>query len=279
MLLTKKQGVDDIIAENLAKNPYSTGPQLVALVQKSREYTTKQAVYTALKQLTESEAVAKVGHTYFLSRVWLSKLDELFRVQKEKELVRDAIFDLQDKESIYYHFPNLLTCDTYWAHVFDLLLEWIPSDRPICGWMPHEWFAVGRQDVERNIFNEHIARKKYMFYTVGGTTPLDMEFKREWQNPYVVVHTTNAAPFTKTYHLHIFDDFLIEVFIKEDLAQEIEQFYAQHKTLGVENVVFFEALINKKSPVRMKISRKKKKAAQLRKQLTKHFHIPAPLHI
>lgn len=277
MLLAHKQGIDDIVAENLAKNPYSTGPQLVALVQKSRENTTKQAVYTALKALIKSEVAAKVGHTYFLSRVWLSRLEHLFQAQKEKELVRDAIFDLKDKEFISYHFPNLLTCDTYWAHVFDLLLEWIPVEKPICGWMPHEWFAIGRQQVERNIFKAHEEKGKHMFYTIGGTTALDMLFKREWQNPFVSVHTTDAAYFARTYYLHVFDDFLIEIFVSEEMSREIDAFYVQHKTPTPENILLFENLISKKSPVRMKISRKAKKAALLRKQLTKHFYVPAEL--
>src|SRR3989344_3819793 len=86
-LLAQKQSIEDLVAENLAKNPYSTGPQLVAMVNKTRENTTKQAVYTALKALMESEVVAKVGHTYFLSRVWLTKIESLFQAQKERELV------------------------------------------------------------------------------------------------------------------------------------------------------------------------------------------------
>lgn len=267
------------MAENLAKNPYSTGPQLVALVNKTRQNTTKQAVYTAIKSLMGSEVVAKVGHTYFLSRVWLGTVNELFKVQKEKELARDAIFDLHEKESISYHFPNLLTCDTYWAHVFTLLMEWIPAERPIVGWMPHEWFAIGRQEVERNIFKEHETRSKYMFYTIGGTTPLDIDFKREWKNPFVLVHTDKEARFPRTYYLHVFDDFLIEVFAVEELAREIDNFYETHKNLTTENRAFFELLINKKSPVRMKISRRKNKALRLRKQLTKNFHVPAGLTI
>jgi len=277
MLLAQKQSIEDIMTENLAKNPYSTGPQLVAMVNKTRENTTKQAVYTALKALMESEVVAKVGHTYFLSRVWLTKIESLFQAQKEKELVRDAIFDLKDTESISYHFPNLLTCDTYWAHVFDLLLEWMPAEKPICGWMPHEWFAIGRQQVERNIFKAHEGKGKHMFYTIGGTTALDMLFKREWQNPFVSVHTANNTDFPRTYYLHVFDDFLIEVFVSEELSREIDAFYDQHKALTPDSVSLFENLISKKSLVRMKISRKAKKAALLRKQLTRHFYIPSKL--
>jgi len=278
MLLAQKQSIEDLVAENLAKNPYSTGPQLVAMVNKTREDTTKQAVYTALKALIQSEVVAKVGHTYFLSRVWLTKIERLFQVQKEKELVRDAIFDLKDSESISYHFPNLLTCDTYWAHVFELLMDWMPENRPLCGYMPHEWFAIGREDVERNIFKAHEAKKKHMFYTIGGTTALDMLFKRRWQNAFVSVHVAQDIDFPRTYYLHVFEDFLIEVFVPEELARAIDAFYEQHTALTDDSRAFFDTLITQKSPVRMKISRKSKKAAHLRKKLLKHFYVPRNLN-
>jgi hypothetical protein len=274
MLLAEKRSIEDLVAENLAKNPYATGPQLVAMVQKTRENTTKQAVYFALKSLMASEVVAKVGHTYFLSRVWLSKLDHLFAAQRERELARDAIFDLKDTESISYRFPNLLTCDTYWAHVFSILTEWIPKERPIYVWMPHEWFVIGRKEVETNIFREFEINEKNVLFTIGGTTPLDTHFKRDWKNAFVSVFTTDANPFARTYHLHVFEDFLIEVFISEELSKEIDDFYNSHQELTPKDVAHFESLISKKSPVRMKISRKSKKAALLRKRLAKQFYIP-----
>ena len=274
MLLAQKQSIEDLVAENLAKNPYSTGPQLVAMVNKTRENTTKQAVYTALKALMESEVVAKVGHTYFLSRVWLSKVEALFQTQKERETVRDAVFDLREGESISYHFPSLLSCDTYWAHVFSMLTEWISPEVPIMIYMPHEWFVIGRTEVEKGVFKGFEDNKKLALFTIGGTTPLDMQFKREWKSAYVQTHLSDTELFARNYHLHIFGDFLIEVFIAEDLAKEIDAIYTSREKLSANDIKCFEELINKKSPVRMRISRKPAKAARLRRQLGKYFYIP-----
>ena len=275
MLLAHKQSVEDLVAESLAKNPYSTGPQLVALVNKTRENTTKQAVYTALKALIESEVVAKVGHTYFLSRVWLTKVNELFKEQKERALVRDAVFDLREGESISYHFPSLLSCDTYWAHVFSMFTEWIDPSIPIMIYMPHEWFVIGRAEVEKDIFKGFEDNKKLALFTIGDSSPLDMQFKREWKSPFVQTHLTDVNLFERNYHVHIFGDFLIEVFIAEELAQDIDGFYATNSTLSLERVAEFEKLVTKKLPVRMKISRKPAKAARLRKQLSKNFYLPS----
>ena len=277
MLLAQKQSIEDLVAESLARNPYSTGPQLVAMVNKARESTTKQAVYTALKVLMESEVVAKVGHTYFLSRVWLSKVETLFQTQKQREAARDAVFDLREGESISYHFPSLLSCDTYWAHVFSILTEWIDASVPIMIYMPHEWFVIGRVEVEKSIFKGFEDNKKLALFTIGGSSPLDMQFKREWKSDYVQTHLSDNKSFDRKYHVHIFGDFLIEVFIAEELAKDIDRFYVANKTSTPEHTTEFENLINRKSPVRMKISRKPAKAARLRKQLLRPFYLPAPL--
>ena len=274
MLLTQKRSIEDLVAENLAKNPYSTGPQLVAAVNKLRENTTKQAVYTALKTLIESEVIAKVGHTYFLSRVWLGRVNDLFKQQKERESAQDAIFDLKEGESIVYKFPSLLSCDTYWAHIFTVLTEWIPRDTPIMIYMPHEWFVIGRTDVEKGVFKAFEDHEKLALFTIGDTTPLDAQFKREWKSEYVQTHLSPEALFARNYYLHIFGDFLIEVSISEQLAEEIDDFYRTHAELSPENSSRFEQLVNKKSPVRMKISRKLKKATILRKKLLKNFYVP-----
>lgn len=280
MLLASKQSIEDLVAENLAKNPYSTGPQLVAMVNKMRENTTKQAVYTALKSLMESEVVAKVGHTYFLSRVWLSRINRLFQEQRERETVRDSVFDLRDGESISYHFPSLLSCDTYWAHVFSMLTEWIDPSLPIMIYMPHEWFVIGRTEVEKGVFKGFEDNKKLALFTIGATTPLDVQFKREWKSEYVQTHLSDINSFARNYHVHVFADFLIEVFINDELANEIDTFYSTHATLSTEHTKQFEALIiNEKSPVRMKISRKSRKANRLRKQLLKSFYLPSRMRV
>lgn len=276
---SKKQSIEDIIIETLAKNPYTLGPDLLLLIQKIRPKTTKQALYSALKSLIESETVAKIGSKYFLSRLWLQKINKLFKTQKEKEVVRDVIFDLKEKESISYHFPSLLVCDTYWAHVFNLLIDWIPKDSPTFVWNPHEIFTVGRIQIEKDIFWEFQEKNKYAFFITRGETPLDMEFKKTWKNDYVSISTDNKLKFENSYYLNIFKDFIIEVFLDEKLTKEIDNFYKNTPKLNPENIKLFENLLSKKYPVRMKISRKKEKASLLRKKLSKDFYIPKHLKL
>lgn len=277
MISSTKQSIEDLIVELLAKNPYSEGIDLVKLVQGIRPKTVKQAVYAALASLLNNEVVSKIGGKYFLSRVWLNKINKLF--QNKKQITSDAVFELEEGESISYHFPSLLTCDTYWAHVFDLFIEWIPKNCPIVIWNPHEWFAIGRKNEEIDIFKQFKAKNKFALYSIHGKTALDQEFRKDWTTDHVSISTGSSVEYPPNYYLNIFDSIILEVFIDEKLASKIERFYQENKKLNAENTTTFVNLISQKFKVRMKISRNAKKASILRKKISKDFYIAKHLSL
>lgn len=278
MILSKKQSIEDIIVETLAKNPYTEGPALVTLISKTRPKTTKQAVYTALKSLLQSETVAKVGSKYFLSRTWLQKIYKLFQAQKEKELAKDAVFELKDKQSISYHFPSLLSCDTYWAHVFNIFVEQLPKDQATFIYNPHELFVIGRSEIEQDIFTEFQKQKKHGYFVIRGNTALDKDFQKRWTSPYVAINT-GVNLFGSNYYLNTFGDFLIEVYFNKKLVDRIEKFYQENQKPSHAGTLFLEELFASKYPIRMRISHNKAKASKLRKKLAKDFYIPKELKL
>lgn len=273
MILSSKKSVEDIIIEELAKNPYQIGPDLVLSIQESRPNTTKQAVYHALKFLIKDEVVAKVGEKYFISSIWLQKTHELLQEGASKS--NDAIFDLKEKESISYRFPTLLVCDTYWAHLFKILTEWVPAEKPIFVWNPHEWFVVGRIKEEKEIFKVFSEKGKLAYYSIAGETLLDKKFKQQFSTDFLIVNIGNTIFKKENYYLNVFGDFIIEVFIDIKLAKMIDSFYRETEKLEPESIAYFEELIAKKYPVRMKISKNKERANKLCKKLSKDFYIPA----
>ncbi|HYC34250.1 MAG TPA: hypothetical protein VEC13_00805, partial [Candidatus Paceibacterota bacterium] len=189
------------------------------------------------------------------------------------------IFDLKDGESIGYYFPNLLSCDTYWAHIYSLLTEWISKDKPVFRWEPHQWFILGRESVEREILRDSEKKQIYIFFMIQGNTALDQQFKKDWRGDYISININDKNKFNSNYYLHMFDDFLIEVFLDKRLSDRIEEFYRKNMKLDKENQTEFERLVSEKYPIRMKISRNKKKAALLRKKLSKDFYLPSEIKI
>ncbi len=279
MILTKNKSIEDLVVEFLAKNPYITGPNLVDLVQSKRSHTTKQAVYAALRLLAQSEAIAKAGGKYYVSRVWIQRVYELFDIQKKRELIGESVFALKEGKSFSYKYPNLAVCDTYWAHLFKLLTDWIPAQYPIFAWHPHPIFSIWRRDIEVSIFAEFERENKYCYFISGGNTRLDQQWKRTWGNKCVALNNDIKSTFPNNYFLNVFQDFVIEVHVDQRLANLIDKFFQKYQKLDEKNTTEFESYFDRPYPVRIKISRKKKKAALLRKKLAKDFYIPKHLKI
>jgi len=278
MLLSEKQTIEDYIIESLAKLPYQTGPELVNSINTIRKGTTKQAVYVVLQPLLITEVIAKVNSKYYISKLWIDKISLLLNIQNYN-LNNESIFELKNNESISYKFPSLMTCDTYWAHLFNLLIKWIPHDQPIFVWNPHEWFVIGRSKEEEKMFNLFEENNKTAFYTISGDTQLDKLFKKTSSNNVLKINIGNNIPLKQNYYVNIFSDYIIEVYLNKELTNNIENFYQKNTTLTKKNIKYFENLINEKYPVRMKISKNKDKASLLRKKLSKDFYIPSEYKI
>jgi hypothetical protein len=159
------------------------------------------------------------------------------------------------------------------------LIVWIPRDRPFFFWLPHEWFIIGRSKEDIEMFKLIQRERKLVFYSVSGKTELDKKFKKQLTSNSAKINIGNTLPFKQNYYLNVFDDFILEIYLDKKLTEKIENFYKKHNDITLANMTEFENLIKEKYPVRMKISRDKKKAAKLRKQLSKDFYIPSEYEI
>lgn len=272
MFFSSKKKIEDIIIENLARSPGMSGPELLLQLQNIRSKTTKQALYAALRFLLQEEIVVKIKSEFSLTRHWVEKMSSLFSSTKQ-HIEKDPVFQLQQGESIKYTFSNFLMCDRYWTHIFDIFTRWVPQNKPVCIWNPHEWLVIGREITEKYIFDLFSFQKKQVFFSVGGNTPLDLDFKRNYRNQYVRINTGLSLGFRDNYYVNIFDDFIIEVVVDEKLADEIDSFYKAEQETSAKSVSFFHKIMHQSYPVKMKISRNQKKAEVLRKKILKDFFV------
>lgn len=273
MILSSNQSVEDIIIEIIATSPYIKGPDLILATKQRRIGTAKQTIYTALQNLITNEIVSKVDNAYFISRIWLNKMNTLFKTTRDT----DAVLELKEGDFITYSFPSLLSCDIYWAHILNLLLDGFPKNSPVFIWNPHEWFIIGRRSVEVEFLNKFNRQNIHAFFVTRETSQLDKEFKNHWNRDYLSIHTDNKISLKDNYYITIFGDLIIEVFITEAFARKIEGFYQKHQKVTNTVIKDFERIVAEKQRVRMKISKNSKKAFILRKKLSKGFHIPKHL--
>ena len=273
MLFSRRKNIEDIIVEELISNPYQTGPKLVektSIIRK--ESTPKQSVYAALKILMKEEIVVKTGINYFVSKLWKEKVLDALMSSSDGE--KDPIFDLKDGDFINYKFPSLLVCDKYWAHLFKILTEQLPSGENIFVWNPHEWFVIGRSKEEQQVFEKLKKENVTAFYSINGKTNLDKEFKRKFSSTHLRINIGNNSFHKNNYYVNVFGDYIIEVIIDGELAEKIEDFYIKYQELSFARIQIFENLVSQRFTIKMKLSRKKNKAEKIRRKLSKDFYIP-----
>jgi hypothetical protein len=277
MILSPRHTIEDSIVEILAKKPHISGPVLVSEIQLIRQNTTKQAVYLALSHLLSDEVVAKTGQNYFVTKTWTSRLKSLFLSHTQNELKNDLIFSLPDGKSVSYKFTSLLSCDTYWGHLFSILTEATDAQNPITCWFPHQIFGIVRTGIEKQIFESFITEQKYVFYTTQGTSRLDADFKKNWRSDHVAINTDSSLPYPDSVYISIFNEYIIEVFLDGSLAKDIETVYQSHTVVTATTITEMEQAISAKHSIRMKISRDTKRAAKIRKRLLRDFYVPEHL--
>lgn len=275
MILSSNQSTEDIIIEIVATSPYIKGADLVMGVKKRRTTTAKQTIYTALQNLITNEVISKVNGTYFLSRIWLYKINKLF----QKTENADAILELKDGDFITYSFPNLLSCDMYWAHALNLLLDRMHKNQPVFIWNPHEWFIIGRKEVETDFLKRFKQQNIRCFFVTRDTSLLDKEFKNTWNDSHVSINIDNKISLKDNCYITVFGNIVIEVFITDGFTKKIEKFYQKHQKATADVIRDFEKILSEKQRIRMKISNNPEKAFMLRKRLSKDFHIPKYLSL
>lgn len=272
MLISNKKNIEDIVIETLSVSLNKSGLDLVSDIQKIRPKTTKQAVYSALRFLLQEDIILKIENKYLLNRVWSKKLINLLNTNESK-IIKDPIFNIKNGEFVSYNFSTFAMCDNYWAHIFDLLIDYTPRETSIFIWNPHEWLTLGRSTTENYVFRLFEEKRKKAYFSIQGKTELDLAFKKKYKNDYIHINTGDGLPFKDNYYVNVFSDFVIEVTIDPKLAKEINTIYQNNNKVTKKDILFLENLTHEKYKVKMKISRNNTKAEVLRKKLSRDFYI------
>lgn len=272
MILIDKNDLTDLVIEALADDGLS-GPAVVEVVRKQRPTVTRQAVYVVLRKLLQREAVYKVGKIYALNRIWLKKL-HAFASERLSPLDKTDVVhtdDLKDGDTITYRFKNPYLMDIYWDHIFDAVMETHDPSVPVILYHPHEWFIHARPETERMFLGGFAKRGETVFFSIGGNTPLDRAFKREWQSDMLQIDCGKTYGFKPGYHLNIMDDLIFEVFVDKGFADDIDEIFRENAPNATERL---KEVTQKTYRTKLVFSRDKKKADMLRKRLSKEFFMP-----
>lgn len=263
---------EEIILE--LKNGGQTGPDLLKRINEFGEEYTKQAMYSALRQLIADEAVVRARGVYTLSTSWIRDLQAFVQEaghQYSIASIGSEVLFLKDKESVTYVFNNTQTLDAFWGHIQNLLVAHTPQKEPVCAFDPHYWFLIARSSTEAKLLKGFVKNKRQFLMLVPSSTSLDRSIKSEFDGEYTQYA---VAPLFKkqNYYVTAIQDYVIEVTLDIKLAAAVERVY-QARISRKEAASELEKLLTVRAKNRIKVSRNRIKAERIKKSFKKYFYI------
>lgn len=276
MLLTQgKESLEDAVLQIL-HNGGLDGPSLLTQIKKKNQKVSKETFYRTLRTLLKEEVLNKHGVIYQINRHWLQRIYRFSKIGIETNagIDSDNILSFKEGDKITYTFksPNLM--GIYWAHTYDMLFERHDPKIPILIFHPHEWLIHTRTESESFFLSRFKDDKKLAFFAIGGSTPLDMIFKKEYASAYLQIGTGISYGLKQTEYINVLGDFIFKVSTSKRFSNELDSFFKKHTFLTQANKQELESLCQRSDATKMTFTRSKKEAAMWRAKYKKYFFIP-----
>ena len=275
-MIIKPKIVEDYILTSLQVGSKGT-TELLEELQAVRAGTTKQAFYQTLRKLKKEEVVVVYAKRVSLSHIWINTMAEYFNNVKRKysfesEKPGEDFLMLSDGEKISYTFKDPHTTDIFWGHAFGILVEQTQKDTPVLIYNPHEWFIIAREESEKTLFTNIKNRGQKLLVLIGNKNKIDIETGKWFDGNALQYFATEDKLFDKNnYYVNIFDDFIIEAWIDQTTADEIDTYYKNNEFINEQSLKSLREIVSKKGKNKLTISRNKRKAEKLRSIFKKYF--------
>jgi len=276
MSLVKPKNIEENLLFLLKRGPQKC-LDLVTKIKEIRPQTTKQAVYAALRMLKNEQSIVIAKGIASLNLSWLNEMTNFFASAKSSYVKNSndgSFLALADKERIKYYFQTVEKADIFWTHAVYILVEQLKEKEPIFFYNPHEWFLLARSKNEQ-AFIDSFAQKNHPFLlTAGGNAPLDKHISTSFDGTKSQYNMLTKPMFKENnYYLNIFGDFLIEVWLDKEIANEVENLYQTATSFDEGANAKIQKLLARRGRMRLVISRNHKKATRLKKILARDFAI------
>jgi hypothetical protein len=225
---------------------------------------TLRAVYKSVTKLLNAKVLIKVGKYLLVDQEWAGRV--------RTELGSVAPPDLAVGEKASYTFVSIANLDAFWKTMV-LPLEEATRTREIFFYNPHNFWAYlpERKNSEDAYYGHFAPSGRHGFFTVGGETVADLEFKRQYQSEYLQIDLRTLDTIRRSDHITIIGSYIVSVRIGKRLAERIDQLYATRK--GTEEILpDLVSLCARPGKHRFVLEHNPEKADKLKRKLALNFY-------
>ncbi|MBY0294384.1 hypothetical protein K2Q08_03590 [Patescibacteria group bacterium] len=260
MLYSSSTTLEDHITQSLLQNPASI-KELHEKVSSDGSVSLR-AVYKVVTALIGSGVAVKVGKRVWINQQWVRSL---------RERLYSSVPPLSPGQRATYTFSSLEHLDIFWKSIA-FQFEEHEKDGQIFFYNPHNfWAYIPQLKESEDAYYEHFAKsKKHAFFTVGGTTAADREFKRQYQNDFLQIDGRSIGSIDRRDHITVLGDFVITARLSPSLAKEIDGLYDSGKSIQ-ELLPQILTAYRKNSSVKLTLEHDAAKSKKLQKLLSPNF--------
>lgn len=262
MMYSDANNLEDRIVE-LSANDRTTIKSLHSQLDKESALSLR-AVYKAVNKLIDAGVLLKVGKQVMVDQEWVTRVRET--------LDSSTASILSSGERAVYTFVSIEHLDAFWKTVV-LPLEQSVSAREIFFYNPHNFWAhlPARKESEDAYYRHFVGAKRQGFFTIGGQSRADMEFKRGYQNENLQIDLRNIPSLRRTDHMTVIGAMTITVRLGKGIAERIDKLYASGEDIKdiLSKIV---RICQKPGKIRFVLENNLTKAEKLKKVLARNFY-------
>jgi len=221
MLFSREETLEEKLVRLLLIKPMQIKELHERLI--SKEKISLRAVYKAENALIKAGVAVKVGKRVWINQEW---------VRSMQENIAPPLPLLSAGERVSYTFTSIEHLDVFWKTIV-LQLESYEQDGKIFFYNPHNFWAYipERKESEDRYYAYFEQSKKHAYFTVGGISNADMEFKRAYQNDFLQIDARPVASLGRNNHITVLGDFVISARLPAKIATRLDELYASNESM------------------------------------------------
>ena len=262
MLFSNSKTLEDKIIELCLKDRVSV--QFLHTELRKQGKMSLRAVYKTVDKLLTAGVLVKAGRRLSADAEWVRSVSEGLRV--------DPLLIPVSGERMTFTFTSLERLDAFWKTIV-LPVEDSMKNPEVFFYNPHNFWAYipEREASEQAYYRSFSHAKKTAFFTVGGETVGDQEFKKSYQSPYLQVDTRDIKSFRRTDHITVIGSLIITARLSKKVASRLDKLYSSGKSIKDILPAVLE-IFDSKEKIRCILENDALSAQKLRKVLSKNFY-------
>ncbi len=264
------------IIQLVGKEPGIEVPTILAkLKTEFGVMVSKQNLYKIIGKLIDHQVLVKNRQAVTLHQPWLENMYTFISNAKEvyqnKEYIQD--FQLEEGEQKVFMADSLALLDGTWGHIMGSVCD-IAHSHHYFVYHPHPYYRFGMADIERRYWQSISDKGIAIHLLYGNKTYLDMYSSQATPMPGTQDVLTDTPPFPKEgYFLNVYDDYITEVYITDEIASRFKYFYDQVTDISQFDIEHFNDIFRMKAQTKFIFRRSKKDAELLKEKFRKYFSI------